>query len=197
MNEKSAMTGIILSGGKSRRMGENKAFLEIRGERIIDRTAGIFRELFEETIIVTNDPLDYVEFDVKIATDIFPGKGPLGGIYTGLFFAAFDYAFVASCDMPFLNPAFIAYMKERKRDYDILVPAARGGLEPLHAIYSKKCLPPIRKLIEKNLLKIRGFYKQCKTVEIPEAILRSFDQEDKMFLNLNTKDDLVRSGIIS
>jgi len=185
-----AVTGIILSGGKNRRMGENKAFLEVEGARIIDRTIGIFRETFEETIVVTNDPRAYVEFDVKIVTDIFPGKGPLGGLYTGLFYAAFEYAFATPCDMPFLNKEFIAFMKSQPRSYDILVPSLPSGFQPLHAIYSKKCLPFIRRLIDQDVLKIRGFYKQCKTTEISEAVIHSFDEEEKMFRNLNTRDDL-------
>jgi molybdopterin-guanine dinucleotide biosynthesis protein A len=184
------MTGIILSGGKNFRMGENKAFLKVRGERIIERTVGIFRKIFKETIIVTNDPLAYLEFDVKIATDIFPGKGPLGGLYTGLFFSSFGFAFVTSCDMPFLNSEFILYMKKHEKNYDILVPSPADGIQPLHAVYSKRCLHPIKKLIEKDLLKIRGFYKHCKYIEIPDSIIRSFDEEGKMFLNLNCRDDL-------
>jgi molybdopterin-guanine dinucleotide biosynthesis protein A len=79
------MTGIILSGGKSKRMGENKAFLRVQGERLIDRTVRIFKSIFEEVVLVTNDPLIYLDQDVMIVTDIVLGKGPLGGIYSGLF----------------------------------------------------------------------------------------------------------------
>lgn len=197
MSEKhnEAMTGIILSGGKNRRMGENKAFLEVEGTRIIERTIGIFRETFEETIVVTNDPCAYLEFDVKIATDILPGNGALGGLYTGLFYAAFEHTFATPCDMPFLNREFISYMKAQPRTYDILVPSLASGLQPLHAIYSKKCLPFIRRLIDQDLLKIRGFYKQCKTKEIPESVITSFDEEGKMFRNLNTREDLKRATL--
>jgi len=82
------ITGIILSGGKNSRMGVNKAFLELDGQRLIDKILDIYKNIFSEIIIVANDPLSYTEFsDTIIVTDIYKGKGPLGGIYTGLFYS--------------------------------------------------------------------------------------------------------------
>ena len=81
------MTGIILSGGENSRMGANKAFVVMDGERLIDRLLKIFKDLFREVIVVTNAPLDYIDLDITIVTDIYPGKKALGGIYTGLFYA--------------------------------------------------------------------------------------------------------------
>ena len=83
--EQMPMTGVILAGGKCRRLGFNKALLKINGERLIDRTVKIFRNLFPEVILITNEPMDFLDLDVKIAADIVPGRGPLGGIFTGLF----------------------------------------------------------------------------------------------------------------
>ena len=117
------MTGVILSGGKNRRMGENKAFLQVNGERLIDRTVRLFRAVFQEVIIVTSSPSDYLDQDAVIVTDILPGKGALGGIYTGLFYAAEEHAFIAACDMPFLNRSFLEYMVRQTAGYDIIVPA--------------------------------------------------------------------------
>jgi len=81
------MTGVILSGGRNLRMGQNKAFLRIEGERLIDRTVRLFRAVFPEVIIVAASPLDYLDQAATIVTDILPEKGALGGLYTGLFFA--------------------------------------------------------------------------------------------------------------
>lgn len=184
------MTGIILSGGKSRRMGKNKAFIEVGGLRLVDRITVLFKELFDEVILVTNEPLAYLDLDVTIATDIFPGKGPLGGIYTGLFFAQHERAFVAPCDMPFLKSGFIEWMMENSGNCDILVPAPSDGLQPLHAVYSKKCLPIIKKMLDDDRLQIKLLYKRCKTVEVPESMLRLFDGELKMFRNINSQEDL-------
>ena len=100
------MTGVILSGGKNTRMGENKAFLKVGEERLIDRTVRLFRRVFREVIIVTTSPLDYLDQEATIVTDILPEKGALGGLYTGLFYATDEYAFLAACDMPFLNTGF-------------------------------------------------------------------------------------------
>jgi len=184
------MTGIILTGGKNTRMGTNKAFLDINGERLIDRTVGIFKDLFGEIILSTNSPLDYLDHDAVIVTDIIKNKGALGGIYTGLFFASHEHAFVSACDMPFLNKSFIEYMIERRGDNDIVVPKTSEGLQPLHAIYSRRCLPAIKRIIDRDQLKITGFYKGLKTLEIPEDVIKSYDPEGKMFINVNTREDL-------
>ncbi len=184
------MTGIILSGGRNARMGENKAFIRINGERSIDRTIRIFRELFDEIVLVTNDPPAYLEFDLKIVTDIVKGKAALGGIYTGLFHSSCEQAFVCPCDMPFLNGDFIRYMTERAKGYDVVVPAPPDGLQPLHAIYSRKCMHPMKKLMDIDRLKITGFYRNVRVLEIPADMIATFDPENRMFFNVNSPDDL-------
>ncbi|HPQ43252.1 MAG TPA: molybdenum cofactor guanylyltransferase [Syntrophales bacterium] len=184
------MTGIILSGGKNTRMGENKSFLSIHGERIIDRTIRILSDIFQEIILVTNEPLDYLDLDVVIVTDIIKGKAALGGIYTGLFHATSDHAFVCPCDMPFLNADFIRYMKERINGYDIAVPVQPQGFQPLHAIYSKKCIPLMKKLIDDDRLKITDLYRSSRVLSIQADVISTFDPENKMFFNVNSPDDL-------
>ena len=184
------MTGIILSGGRNTRMGENKAFIRVGGERIIDRTIRIFRDLFEEIVLVTNDPLAYLEFDLTIVTDIIKGKGALGGIYTGLFHASCPHAFVCPCDMPFLNADFIRHMQERAKGYDVVVPVQPEGYQPLLAIYSRRCLPAIKRCIDEDRLKITGFFKKARVLEIPPEVTAPFDSAGKMFFNINTPGDL-------
>ena len=191
------MTGIILSGGRNARMGENKAFIEIGGERIVDRTIRIFREIFQEIVLVTNSPLEYLDLDVQIVTDIVKGKAALGGIYTGLFHSSCDHAFVCPCDMPFLNGDFIRYMTGRTKGHDIVVPAPLDGLQPLHAIYSRKCMPSIKKLIDEDRLKITGFYRNARVLEIPADMISTFDPEDRMFFNINSPDDLGKIRAVS
>ncbi|MHB9098014.1 MAG: molybdenum cofactor guanylyltransferase [Syntrophales bacterium] len=183
------MTGIILSGGRNRRMGENKAFLRVGGERLIDRTVRLFRELFREVIIVTASPLDYIDQETAIVTDILAERGALGGLYTGLFYAAEEYAFIAACDIPFLNRAFIEYMVSRAPGYDIVVPAPPDGLQPLHAVYARRCLPAIRNLLDRNHLQIKEFYPGKRILTIAPEILHCFDPEGRMFLNVNTPEE--------
>ncbi len=186
------MTGIILSGGENSRMGTNKAFVVIDGERLIDRILKIFRDLFKDVIVVTNSPLDYLDLDVTLVTDIYSGKKALGGIYTGLFYATCPHAFVAACDMPYLNPRFIAWMMEQAPAYDLVVPESPDGFEPLHAIYAKSCLPHMQRRIIQDKLKVTGFYKGLKCLTISDAILKTFDPDMRMFVNVNTREDLER-----
>ncbi len=185
------MTGIILAGGKANRMGGiNKAFIEIGGERLIDRTLRVYRSLFEEVIISTNSPLEYLEFDARIVTDIHRGKGPLGGIHAGLLHATCEHAFVSACDMPYLSEAFIHHMMEQAGGYDLAVPVTVSGFESLHAIYSRKCLPFIESQIEIGELKVSLLFKKFKTREIHGNEIRRFDPEGKLFANLNRPGDL-------
>jgi molybdopterin-guanine dinucleotide biosynthesis protein A len=186
------MTGIILSGGENYRMGVNKALVVMDGKRLLDRTLEIFRGLFEEVIVVTNSPLDYLDLDVTIVTDIYPGKKALGGVYTGLFYASCSHAFVAACDMPFLNHRFITWMMQQAPAHDIVVPETPGGLEPLHAIYAKSCLPRMKGRIIQEQLKITGFYKGLNCLTISDAVLKTFDPDMRMFINVNTPEDLAR-----
>ncbi len=184
------MTGILLAGGKNSRMGVNKAFLEIDQERLIDKTLDIYQRLFSEIIIVTNDPLPHLEFfNAALVTDIYKGKGPLGGIYTGLFYAKNNYTFACSCDMPFLNEMFIAYMIGQSGKHDVIVPELPEGYQPLHAIYSRNCLPSIRRLILMDKLKITGFYRDMSVLTISEKEIQPFNPGGQLFYNLNTPED--------
>jgi len=185
------MTGIILAGGRAGRMGGiNKAFIEVGGERLIDRTLRVYRSLFEEIIISTNSPLEYLEFDARIVTDIHREKGPLGGIHAGLLHATCEHVFVSACDMPYLSKEFIGYMMAQSGGYELVVPVTTGGFESLHAIYSRKCLPFIESQIEIGELKVSHLFKKFKTREIHGDEIRRFDPEGKLFANLNRPDDL-------
>lgn len=189
VRKKADVTGIILAGGKSSRMGKNKALLEIGGERIIDKAVSLFKSLFKEVILVTNTPEEYAGLDVKVVTDIFPGKGSLGGIYTGMVYASCDYSFVVSCDMPFLKRELIEYLIDIKDGFDVVVPRLRTGHEPLHAAYSKECLKPIEALIKKDDLRIIGFYPKVRVKEVLEDELAPFISEPSPFININTPGD--------
>ena len=184
------MTGVILAGGKSKRMGRNKAFLEINGQRMIDQIVDVFKDTFAEVFLVTNTPFEYLHLDIRIVADLIPSKGALGGIYTGLFFSSFQHVFVAACDMPFLNREFIDYMVSKVDNFDIVVPRSRDGLEPLHAIYSKRCSTHIDALLGLNDLKITSFYPKVRVREISSKEILTFDPKSSLFFNVNTTEDL-------
>lgn len=188
---KNNITGIILAGGKNSRMGVNKAFLEIDGTRLIENILSVYRKIFSEIIIVTNDPLTYTEFpDTVVVTDIYKGKGSLGGIYTGLFYATHDYSFTSACDMPSLNKYFINFMIEQIDKHDIIVPELSEGFQALHAIYSRRCLSAIKKMILSDKLKIAGLYNDMRLLKITEDKIEPFNKDGRLFLNINTPDDL-------
>lgn len=185
------VSGIILAGGKNLRMGTNKAFLEIGGIRLIDRILCIYRQLFNEIIIVTNDPGAYTEFgDAAIVTDIYKGKGPLGGIFTGLFHSGNPRIFVSACDLPYLNTGFILHLSGLAKQQDVVVPETPDGLQPLCAVYSRNCLPVIKRQIERDKLKITGFFRDVRLLTVGPDEIRRFDPEGLLFQNVNTPSDL-------
>ena len=176
------ITGILLAGGKNSRMGLNKAFLPIDGIRLIEKTLNIYRQIFNEIIIVTNDPLAYIEFaDAAIVTDIYKDKGPAGAIFTGLFYAKNSYAFVSACDMPYLNKDFILYMIDLKGRYDIIVPELPEGFQALHALYSRNCLFAMKRMIDSDELKITGLYNEARILRITEEKIKPFDKDGLLF----------------
>jgi len=184
------MTGIILSGGKSTRMGENKAFIKIEGVPIVSRIYTLFKELFQEVIIVTNQPELFKNFDSKIYSDLLPNKGALGGLFTGLFFSNFQYSFCVACDMPFIKKSLVQYLINNIEGEDVIVPRAKDGLQPLHAVYSKNCLDPIKKIMEQGKYKIIDFYNLVSIKIVEEKDFTSLDPLRESFINVNTPEEL-------
>ena len=187
----SQFSGILLAGGRSRRMGGgNKALLPIGGRSIVERVSDVLREIFPRTIVVTDSPEDFEFLGFPMFGDLIPGCGSLGGLYTGLKLCDRDYGFLVACDMPFLNREVISYMLQRAQDYDVVIPKVSGLLEPLHAIYSRRCLPYIEELLVEEDLRILHLFQEVTTLEIPEDDLKVFDPRLLFIMNVNTPDDL-------
>ena len=131
-------TGVILSGGLNTRFnGQNKAFIRVGQRRILDRLYDIFSDLFAEIILVTNQPLKFLDWDLTIVTDIFPVRSSLTGIHAGLFYMQNPFAFFSACDTPFLQKDLVSTLVEQIEDnMDIIMPQTAAGYEPLCAIYS-------------------------------------------------------------
>lgn len=200
-------SAMVLAGGDSRRMGFDKAFLKMPdGRTLIEVTLAKLASLAEEIMLVTNQPPKYEPLGAKVVADIYPGKGSLGGIYTGLREASHFHSLVVACDMPFLNPHLLRYLLSLAPGYDVVVPravpwgdgVARKGrdtakgrsLHPLHAVYSKGCLAPMERLLEKGDLRIISFYPQVRVRYVEEKEIRAFDPERLSFFNINTPRDL-------
>jgi molybdopterin-guanine dinucleotide biosynthesis protein A len=183
------MTGIILSGGESRRMGRDKAFLTLDGIPLIEHVLRALRGVFPRIIIVTNDPASYDQYDAAVVTDALDKQGPLTGIYSGLMHSQDDYNFVVACDMPFLNPALIAFMADLAQGHDIVVPMVAGYHEPLHAFYHRRLLPIIEDRLSRDARKIQGIYSEARVRYVTEPELARFDPEQRSFKNLNTPQE--------
>ncbi|MFQ6079138.1 MAG: molybdenum cofactor guanylyltransferase [Thermodesulfobacteriota bacterium] len=115
-------------------------------------------------------------------------KGPLEA--TGLFHSSNYHTFCAACDMPFLNPRVIKYMREERDEYDVVVPKTHDGLHPLHAFYSKKCLNPMRQSLDRNDLKIVNFFHHVRVRYIEEMEIREFDPHMRSVINVNTEEEM-------
>lgn len=186
-------TGIILAGGENRRFnGKNKAFAKINGQTIIDRISKIFRDLFDEVVLVTNDPVRYLDHDVSIVSDHFKARSSLNGLHAGLFAASNPYAFCVACDTPFIQKALVQYLiRQIERNKDIVIPRTGAGFEPFFAVYSKMCIKPIEYQLKNNRMKIQGLFSRTRVKKISEADLRNIDPELISFFNVNTPEDLV------
>ncbi len=189
---KPACSGVILTGGENKRFsGLNKAFTKVGGIKLIERVYSVFKELFDEIILVTNEPLEYLEWDVMVTRDLFPFRSSMTGIHAGLHCAANPYVFIAACDTPFLKKGLVGSILDSiEPKFDIVIPKTKAGLEPLCAAYSKKCLTPVEKNLVSGKLKIRDFFEKVKVKKISEELLREQDPDLVSFFNINTLHDL-------
>ncbi len=188
-------TGVILAGGQNSRFsGRNKALLEIGGTRILDRICDVFADLFEEIIIVSNDPFSCADRDLLIVTDIFPVRSSLTGIHTGLFSAARDKVFFTACDAPFLKKELVQTVLDHMDDrFDVTVPETAAGFEPLCAVYSKTCLDAVSRHLSRGEYKIRLLFRRLRVRTVGEKVLREKDPDLLSFFNVNTPEDLEKA----
>ena len=185
-------SGIILAGGlNSRFSGENKAFAEVKGKKIIDNICDVFKDLFTEIIIVTNDPLKYVEWNFNIVTDLYPARSSLTGIHAGLFFSRTPYSFITACDTPFLKKELVEFLITNiNPNIDVVLPETLQTSQPLCAVYSKQCIKPMKNSILKNNFKIQNVLKKLRVKKISENLLKKTDPDLLSFININTPEEL-------
>jgi molybdopterin-guanine dinucleotide biosynthesis protein A len=184
------VSGIVLAGGQSSRLGADKSFINLNGQSLIEHIVAKLTRLSDDVIIVTNSPDEYDHLEARLVGDIYPGKGALGGIYSGLRAAANAYSLVVACDMPFLDLNLLRYMIILAREHDVVIPKIGGLPEPLHAIYSKNCLEPINRLLARGGLKIIDFFSEVRVRYVEEGEVDIFDPQHLSFFNVNTPKDL-------
>ena len=186
------VTGILLAGGKSRRMGEDKRFLLVGEQTLLDRSLAALRSIFQTVSVVIAQDSPLLEADVPVFRDLVPDCGSLGGLYTGLKQAHTEYVFVAACDMPFLNPTVVRHMVSLKDRADIVMIRLEERLQPTHALYSRCCLPVIEEMLKAREFKIQQLAARLalRTWLVAESELREIDHEGLSCINVNTPADL-------
>jgi molybdenum cofactor guanylyltransferase len=198
MNKKSQLSAAILAGGQSRRMGQDKALLEVEGRPLIEYVLDVANAVADATLIIASDRPEYERFGSRVVPDKFPQSGSLGGIYTALSEARHEHCFVLACDMPFVSHSLVKFMAERDRNYDVLVPALsadrsdQGGeetLETLHAIYTKSCMSAIERQLNAGVFKVIGFFSEVNVQKLPEEVIMQHDPQLLSFFNANTPEE--------
>jgi molybdopterin-guanine dinucleotide biosynthesis protein A len=185
---------IILAGGKSTRLGHDKILETVGNTSLLEQVVSRIDPLSKEIVIVTAKERTFSQLanrpKIKIVSDIYPGQGSLGGIYTGLVKSDSFYSLVVAADMPFVNTSLLKYMIGICEGYDFVLPRVNGLFEPLHAIYSKNCITPIESLLNSGNKVIVELFKYVKVKYIEADEVDKFDPEHLSFFNINTKEEL-------
>jgi len=186
------VTGVLLAGGKSRRMGQDKRFLRIGDKTLIECSLGVLRSLFQTVLIVIAQDSDPLDAEVPVLRDLVPNCGSMGGLYTGLRQAATDHVFVVACDMPFLHPSVVHHLVSLRAGADIVMAEGPHGLHPTHALYGRPCLPVLEELIRTQRIKIQDMVKHpaLRVRLVTQAELSPVDPEGRSFFNINCPSDL-------
>jgi molybdenum cofactor guanylyltransferase len=182
------VTGIILAGGESRRMGKDKGLCDFDGKPLVLHAIEILKPICEFIVISTNNVQDYSNFGCKIITDEFKGIGPIGGIYSGLKQSTTIHNLVISCDIPFLNSALLTNVLSFSISYDVIVPQhANSYYEPLAAYYSKKIIPVLQESISEGDFKLINLFGK---VRFKAVQLEKNQNINHQFKNINFPEDL-------
>lgn len=192
------LSAAVLAGGRSSRMGRDKALLPLvpGGPPMIQLAIDRVRAIADDITIVSESRPGYDAFGLDVVPDDFRGAGALGGIATGVRHAIHDHCLVVACDMPFLSEALLRRMAEEPRDYDVLVPrlpgqSRQGGgmvYQTLHAIFGRRCLGPIAAQLAAGNPQVIGFFPSVRVRELDEADVRRFDPDLESFFNANTPE---------
>ena len=189
------VTSIVLIGGKSSRLGADKALALVAGRQMVHLVLDKIMSLSDEVLLVGSVGAGDmpVGHEVRVVEDLYPGRGPLGGIYTGLVSSHSDYNLVVACDMPFLNVRLLRYLLELAPGYDAVVPVV-GRVQALHAVYSQDCREVMKARIEHGQLGIASFLRSVNVRYVKRPECRELDPQLTSFLNVNYPGDLARAN---
>lgn len=183
-------SGVVLAGGKSTRMKFNKAFAHVAGRQVIEIILDKCKRFFAETIIISNEPQLYEGFGLAVYPDVYPGLGPVAGIHSALYHAHYDKVFIMGCDMPFMNMDLVKFLLDSLEDYECVVPELDQRLQPLSAVYSKKCLPILQECLEHDKLKLIRIFEEFYARVVTEEQMKPFGNPREIFMNVNDQATL-------
>jgi molybdopterin-guanine dinucleotide biosynthesis protein A len=194
MGKSIQVSGVIMAGGASRRLGRNKALERIGGKALIERVIDSILPLTSEVLVVVGQPQEGAALrlpgTVRVVSDRYPGRGSLGGIFTGVDAAAEVWSLAVACDMPFLNREVLRHLIEESGNVDAVIPRLGGQIEPLHALYSKACLAPMGRMLRAGQLKIAPLFEAVRVRYVDEGTIDRIDPRRLSFFNINTKADV-------
>lgn len=178
---------IILSGGKSSRMGTNKALLKINEKTNIERIRDTLKKRFNDIILVTNDSEQYEFLGLEMISDHFPGMGPLAGLHAGLLESRWDTNVIVACDMPFVSGELAEALVRLCGGHDAVIPVIHGRQHPLFAAYKKTAAEKAAACIKEGNLRMKQLLEQLNVLYITEKELEGFGQTDieRTFFNMN------------
>jgi len=189
-------TGALVAGGRASRLGGvPKGLLRLWGEPLVARALGLFRGLFVESLVVANERDSYLEFGAPVVADRIAGKGAPGGLHAALAASRTEWVFTAACDMPFLDEAPIAWLAGRRAGAPAVAVIWKGRLEPLHAFWSRACLPTVERMLGEGEPSMWRIATAVGARFLPEEAWREIDPEGRAFANANTPEDLARLGL--
>ena len=194
------VTGVILAGGQSRRMGQNKALMRLGDEPLIAHVIHQMASVTDELLLITNEPDLYTALALPTYADILPDMGALGGLQTGLTYAANSTVICVGCDMPLLQPNLLSHLTSLLGDYDAVVPCVQGAdgsttvFQTLSAVYSKRCSPVIDEMLAVNELRVHALYDRIDARIVHPHEWRAFDPQGLSFFNINTPDDFEKAN---
>ena len=190
-------SAVILAGGKSVRMGRNKALLDFEGETLIGRVYRILKQAFDEILISANEPEMYDFLGAPVVQDVYTSGGSLAGIHAGLLNSRAKHCFFLACDMPFVNVELVRYLYRLTGDYDLVIPISRSGPEPLHSFYSRRCISYIEQQLEDGNLRIIDFFHRIRMREVSFEEMREYDPQELSYFNINTQEkyDLAKTRL--
>lgn len=194
------LTLVIQAGGESRRMGQDKALIPFLGQPLIERVIHRLAPLADEIIVTTNRPENYQFLSLPLVSDLIPGRGALGGLYTALSTASQPLVAVVACDMPFASRPLLIHQKKliESERADVVIPKTGDGYEPLHTIYRREtCLPAIKSAIDADLWKVISWFPQVSVRDVPPAALQSIDPDGLAFMNVNTPEELAQAEALA